>query len=119
LLGSNLRPLAPSAQPLGHRSCNSKMLFTCVLNTITPVKNIQVKQHHEPWFNDDMIKGIKERNTALDDFKGFNDQSWCVDYGNLQNDVQCQIDATKDNYFKDKLRQPRKTSANTKTTRFN
>jgi len=83
--------------------CNFKTIFTCALDSIAPIKNIRVNQRSEPWFNDEILKGIKERDKALHDYKKSNDQSRWVEYKRSRNKVQCRIDKAKEDYFKDKL----------------
>ena len=82
---------------------NFKTMFTCVLDSIAPVKTIRVKQRTESWFDDDIYNGIRSRDKALRDFKVSKEESKYSLYKKLRNDVQRRIDKAKENYFKETL----------------
>ena len=82
---------------------NFKVLFLTVLESVAPIKEVRLKQRSEPWFSDEILKSINERDKALLDFKRSKDQSIFLLFKMLRNKTQRLIDKAKRSYLKDQL----------------
>ncbi len=78
-------------------------IFTNILDTIAPVKEVRIKQRTEEWMTSDILDGINERDSLLQTFKKGNDQTVYKKYCSVRNRVQRDIKRAKANYFQDKI----------------
>ena len=47
-----------------------KSIFMSVVNNISPIKEVRIKQRTEPWINAEILQSINNRDRAFKVFKG-------------------------------------------------
>ena len=82
---------------------NFKTIFTQVLDTVAPVKEVRLKQRSEPWIDSEIITLIKERDTYLYKFRTYNDTDFYKQFCCLRNKVQVAVKNAKADYISNKL----------------
>ena len=81
---------------------NFKTLFLSIVNNMSPIKEVRMKQRTELWIPNGIKKSIKERDKAFRDFKKHKTEETFSIFKELQNKTQNLILNAKRNYFKDK-----------------
>ena len=82
---------------------NFKTLFLSIVNDMSPIKEVRMKQRTELWVTNDILKSIKEHDKAFRDFKKHKTEETLTIFKELWNKTQNLILNAKRNYFKDKL----------------
>ena len=77
-----------------------KMVFSNILDSVAPVKEIRLKVRTEPWINNDILEDIRRIDNFLCSFKKSKDPASYSDYRRLRNKVQRDVRKAKANYFK-------------------
>ena len=85
-----------------------KTLFLSIVNKMSPIKEVRMKQRTELWVTNDILKSIKERDKAFRDFKNHKTEETFSIFKELQNNTQNFILNAKRNYLKDKLESEKK-----------
>ena len=78
-------------------------IFTHVLDSVAPLKEVRIKQRSEPWMTHDILVNIRERDSLLRKFKKNNETEYYESYCKLRNKVQRDIKAAKQNYIFNKI----------------
>ena len=71
LLNADWNSVMTSDNVIGAWS-NFKTLFLSIVNNMSPIKEVRMKQRTELWVTNDFLKSIKERDKAFCDFKKHN-----------------------------------------------
>ena len=82
---------------------NFKTLFLSIVNNMSPIKEVRMKQRTELWVTNDILKSIKERDKAFRDFKKHKTEETFSIFKKLRNKTKNLILNAKRNYSKDKL----------------
>ena len=80
-----------------------RKLFTCVLDIVTPLKEIRVKQNTEPWMSTEILNLIKERDELLLKYRKSNNSEDHKKFCMIRNKVQREVKSARSNYFSDKI----------------
>ena len=76
-----------------------------VVDSIAPIKENRLKQCTEPWMSNEILEGIRERDTSLYNFMKKRTAE------NLRNKLQRSIKSVKRTYFIDKIQECKNYSA--------
>ena len=81
-----------------------KNIFTQVLDSIAPVKEIRIKVRTEPWIDDNILQLIRKRDKLLSlSNKNKSNKDIRHLFNETRNKLQREIKKTKANYFKNKV----------------
>ena len=79
-------------------------LFNGVLDVVAPIRDIKVKQKTEPWFNGEILAGIRQRDALFRRWRNDkNDVTVYKDYCRIRNKLQRDIKKAKEFYFHNQL----------------
>ena len=79
-------------------------LFTTVLDSVAPVKEVRIKNHSDPWMSTEILASIRERDSWLRKSRGGNHSSENYQmYRNLRNKVHNDIRNAKRHYMVGKI----------------
>ena len=81
-----------------------------VVNNISPIKEVRIKQRTEPWINAEILQSINNRDSALKVFKGDKSEQNFSTFKDLRNKTQTLIYNAKKNFFQSKLETSNKDS---------
>ena len=76
-----------------------KSIFMSVVNNISPIKEVRIKQRTEPWINAEILQSINDRNRAFKAFKGNKSELTFYTVKELRNKKQTVIHNAKKNFF--------------------
>ena len=65
-----------------------------MLDSVTPLKEIRIKQRSEPWMTQDIILNIRESDKLLKNFKTNNDTDYYESYCKLRNRLEIKFKET-------------------------
>ena len=86
-----------------------KRLFLSIVNNMSPLKEVRMKQRTKLWVTNDILKSIKERDESFRDFKKHKTKETFYIFKELRNKTQNLILNAKRSYFNDKLESEKKT----------
>ena len=77
-----------------------KSIFMSVVNNISPIKEVRIKQRTEPWINAEILQSINDtRDRAFKVFKGDKSEQNFSSFKDLRNKTQTLIYNAKKNFF--------------------
>ena len=79
------------------------MLFTGVLDIVSPLKEFRVKQNTEPWMTSEILNLIKERDNLFIQYKQFSRSEDYKHFCLKRNKVQREVKKARSQYFSDKI----------------
>ena len=82
-------------------------VFTDILNTVAPVKEIRLKTRTEPWMNSEILELIHERDILLQNFKKNNNEDVYRNFCKLRNKVQRMVKKAKSEYIAEQVQENR------------
>ena len=80
-----------------------KSIFTSVLDSIAPVKEVRLKQRSEPWLTSDILDLIKTRDMFLYECKTYNKSEFYKSFCLYRNMVQREVKTAKADYLSYKM----------------
>ena len=87
-----------------------KSIFMSVVNNISPINEVRIKQGTEPWINAEILQSINDRDRAFKVFKGDKSEQNFSTFKDLRNKTQTLIYNAKKNFFQSKLETSNKDS---------
>lgn len=79
-------------------------IFTGVLDSVAPIKEVRIKQRSEPWMTNDILVNIRERDFWLTKFKKNQHMSeYYENYCRLRNQIQRDIKHAKRDFMLNKI----------------
>ena len=82
---------------------NFVKIFQEILDLFAPVVSVRLKQRSEPWFNNEILSLIKERDHFLYKFRKCKNRAFYVSYCQCRNKVQRLVRAAKKEFFETQL----------------
>lgn len=73
-------------------------ITTSVVNNISPIKEVRIKQRTEPWVNSEILQSIKERDKAFKAFKRDKSDQTFSTFKDLRSKTQTLIYTTKKDF---------------------
>ena len=79
-------------------------LFINILDEVSPIKHVRIKNRTEPWMNSMILELIRERDRLLyKSNKNKGNKELRKEFNSIRNKVQHEIRKAKTNFFKDKI----------------
>ena len=86
---------------------NFKTIFLKTIDTISPMKDVRLKQRSQPWFDGDILNSIRERDLALKNYQKTQKDQDFKHFKAMQNKSQNKIQKAQECYFKNKIEEDR------------
>lgn len=82
---------------------NFKTLFLSAIDSVSPAREVRVKQRSQSWFNSEVLEAIRARDKAMIKYKHTGDPADFSQFKACRNEAQHIIKDSKTTYFSEQI----------------